>query len=139
MDTLLFDGMLVPQQVQNDVAIAAEDVDAANEISVEPTPPSPTPATTPPHQQELIPAPSQVKSTLPPSPHHSPIAQPSSPPPQQPPSHDAEISMTLLNTLGCIQTWGKIFELDVDEDVTLEEVDVEKDAEVQGMFPESQA
>nr|GEW65752.1 ribonuclease H-like domain, reverse transcriptase, RNA-dependent DNA polymerase [Tanacetum cinerariifolium] len=32
--TLLFDGMLVPQQEHDDVAAAAEDEDAANEISV---------------------------------------------------------------------------------------------------------
>nr|GEW03060.1 hypothetical protein [Tanacetum cinerariifolium] len=91
--------MLVPQQVQDDVADATEDEDAANEISVKPTPHLPTPATTPPPQQELIPSPLQVESTPPPSPHQSPIAQPSSPPPQQPPSRDAKISMTLLNTL----------------------------------------
>nr|GFC31741.1 hypothetical protein [Tanacetum cinerariifolium] len=48
VDTPLFDGMLVPQQVQDDVADAVEDKDAANEISTEPTPPSPTPATLPP-------------------------------------------------------------------------------------------
>nr|GEV47697.1 putative ribonuclease H-like domain-containing protein [Tanacetum cinerariifolium] len=47
VDTLLFDGMSVPQQV-DDVAAATEDEDAANEISVDPTPPSPPPATTPP-------------------------------------------------------------------------------------------
>nr|GEX96490.1 hypothetical protein [Tanacetum cinerariifolium] len=46
VDTPLFDGMLVPQQVHDDVA----DADA------EPTPPSPTLATTPPPQQELIPS-----------------------------------------------------------------------------------
>nr|GEZ85362.1 putative ribonuclease H-like domain-containing protein [Tanacetum cinerariifolium] len=43
VDTLLFEGMLVPQQVQYDIDAAAEDENAA-----EPTPPSPTPATTPP-------------------------------------------------------------------------------------------
>nr|GEZ51122.1 hypothetical protein [Tanacetum cinerariifolium] len=82
VDTSLFDGMLVPQKVQDDVDDAAEDEDVANEISVKPTPPSPTPATTPPPQQEIIPSPSQVASTPPPSPHQSPITQPSSPPPQ---------------------------------------------------------
>nr|GEU79983.1 putative ribonuclease H-like domain-containing protein [Tanacetum cinerariifolium] len=84
VDTLLFDGMLVSQQVQDDVATAAEDEDAANDKSTEPTPPSPTPVITPPPQQELIPSPSQVESTPPPSPHQTLIAQPSSPPPQQP-------------------------------------------------------
>nr|GEV92335.1 hypothetical protein [Tanacetum cinerariifolium] len=48
VDTLLFDEMLVPWLVQDDVADAAEDEDTANEISTEPTPPLPTPATTPP-------------------------------------------------------------------------------------------
>nr|GEV90560.1 uncharacterized mitochondrial protein AtMg00810-like [Tanacetum cinerariifolium] len=63
--------------------------------AAEPT--SPTPATTPPPPQELIPSSSQVASTLPLSPHQSPITLSSSPPPQQPPSHDAAISMDLLN------------------------------------------
>nr|GEY67243.1 hypothetical protein [Tanacetum cinerariifolium] len=103
MDTPLFDGMLVPQQVHDDVADAAENKDASNEISDEPTPPSPTL----PPQQELIPSPLQVESTPPPSPHQSPIAKPSSPPPQQPsqpppqqPSQPEDIShsaMALLN------------------------------------------
>nr|GEX04258.1 ribonuclease H-like domain-containing protein [Tanacetum cinerariifolium] len=74
VDTPLFDGMLVPQQVQDDdVAATTKDEDAANELSAEPTPPSPIPITTPPPQQELIPSPSQVESTPPPSPHQSPI------------------------------------------------------------------
>nr|GEW00834.1 hypothetical protein [Tanacetum cinerariifolium] len=140
---------------------SVEDEDAANDISAKPTLPSPTPATTSPPQKELILSSLQVESTLPPSPHQSPIAQPSLPPPQQPPSYDAEISMTLLNTLlDTVRTaqrfessadtvmddqedkskqWGKITELDADEDVTLEEVDAEKDAEVQGRLPESRA
>nr|GFB90463.1 hypothetical protein [Tanacetum cinerariifolium] len=42
VDTLLFDGMLVPHQVQDDVVDAADDEDAANEISTKPTPHSPT-------------------------------------------------------------------------------------------------
>nr|GEW72893.1 hypothetical protein [Tanacetum cinerariifolium] len=85
--TPLFTGMLVPQQAQ-DVEDAAEDEDAVNEVSDVPTSPSPTPATLPsPPQQEHIPSPPQAA-----------IAQPS-PPPQQQPSHNAELSMTLLNTL----------------------------------------
>nr|GEY05213.1 reverse transcriptase domain-containing protein [Tanacetum cinerariifolium] len=41
----------------------------------------------------------------------------------------------------CIQTWGKIAELDANEDVTLEIVDAEVaiDVDVQGRLPESQA
>nr|GEV31899.1 copia protein [Tanacetum cinerariifolium] len=71
VDTLLFKVMLVPQQVNDDVADA----------DVEPTPPPPTAATTQPTpQQELIPSPPQVAPTSPPSLHPSPIAQPSSPP-----------------------------------------------------------
>nr|GEV43098.1 hypothetical protein [Tanacetum cinerariifolium] len=98
VDTLLFDGMLVPQQVNDDVA----DADA------EPTSPSPTPATTLTPQQ----VPSQ-----PPSPHQSPIASPSSPPPQQPPFHDAAISMDLLNQLleTCATLTKKVGDLEQDK------------------------
>nr|GEW51230.1 putative ribonuclease H-like domain-containing protein [Tanacetum cinerariifolium] len=71
--------------------IAADDVPAAD---VEPTPPLPTPAITPPPSQEL-PSTSQVAPTPPPS----PIAPPSSPPPQPQPSQPTTISMELLNTL----------------------------------------
>nr|GEX02542.1 helicase-like transcription factor CHR28 [Tanacetum cinerariifolium] len=60
--------MLVPQQVQ-DVENVAEDEDNTNEVSVKPTPPSPTPATPPPPQHKPIPSPPQAES-----------AQPSSPP-----------------------------------------------------------
>nr|GEX84966.1 hypothetical protein [Tanacetum cinerariifolium] len=69
VDTPLFEGMLVPQQVQVDIDAAEEDEDAA-----EPTPH--TPATTSLTQQELIPLTSQVAPTPPPSPHQSPIAPP---------------------------------------------------------------
>nr|GEY60792.1 hypothetical protein [Tanacetum cinerariifolium] len=95
VDTPLFDGMLVPQQVHDDVVDDIADVVA--DADAEPTLPTPIPATTPPTQQELILSSLQVESTLPPSPHPSPIAQPSSPPPQQPPSHNVAISMDLLN------------------------------------------
>nr|GEY67862.1 hypothetical protein [Tanacetum cinerariifolium] len=98
MDTLLFDGILVPQQVYDDIDAAAEDKDAA-----EPTLPSPTPATPPPPppQQQLISSPPQVVPTPPLLPHQSSIAQPSSPPQQQPlqPSHTTDISIDFLNTL----------------------------------------
>nr|GEX39055.1 ribonuclease H-like domain, reverse transcriptase, RNA-dependent DNA polymerase [Tanacetum cinerariifolium] len=52
-----------------------------------------------------------------------------------------EIFVELARIGGCIQTGGKIAELDADEDVTLEEVvaEVAKDAEVQGRLEESQA
>nr|GEW16286.1 hypothetical protein [Tanacetum cinerariifolium] len=161
VDTPLFVGMLVPQQA-HDVADAAEDEDAVNEVSDEPTSPSPIPATPPPlpPQQEHITSPPQVATAS------------LSPPPQQPPSHVVEISTTLLNTL--LETCatltkqvanldqdkiaqaivitklkqredafkqGGIAELNENEDVTLEEVDAEitKDADVQGRLEESQA
>nr|GEU63816.1 ribonuclease H-like domain-containing protein [Tanacetum cinerariifolium] len=88
--TPLFDAMLVPQQVHDDIAEVEEDED--NEVSVALTSPSPIPATTPPPppQQEHIPSLPQAQS-----------APPSSPPQQQPTQH-ADISnssMTLLNKL----------------------------------------
>nr|GEU76884.1 hypothetical protein [Tanacetum cinerariifolium] len=86
VDTPLFDGMLVPQQVQ-DVEDATEDEDADNEVSAEPTPPSSTPAT---------PSPTPTQEHIPSSPQAQ-TAQPSSPPPQT--LQTNEISMTLLNTL----------------------------------------
>nr|GEV28469.1 hypothetical protein [Tanacetum cinerariifolium] len=140
VDTPLFDGMLVPQHVPDDVANDVANVIA--DADAKPTLLSPTPATTPPTQQELIPSFSQVESTPPPSPHQSPIAQLSSPPPQQTPSHNAKISIDLLNQL--LETWeegGGIAKLDADEDVTLEEVaaEVAKDADVKGRLEESQA
>nr|GEY81806.1 hypothetical protein [Tanacetum cinerariifolium] len=96
VDTLLFEEMLVPQQVQDDIDADVKDED---EDVVEPTPPLPTPATTPPPpQQEIISLPPQVTPTPPPSPHQSPIAPPSSPPQPQP-SQTTDISMDLLNTL----------------------------------------
>nr|GEV81925.1 hypothetical protein [Tanacetum cinerariifolium] len=129
------------QQVNIDAAAEDEDV-------VEPT--SLTHATTPPPPpQELIPSSSQVAPTLPPSPHHSPITQPSSPPQQQPtqPSQTTDISMDFLNTLRLEKknklkaSGGEIAEIDADEDVTLEEVTakVAKDTDVQGRLEETQA
>nr|GEZ86844.1 hypothetical protein [Tanacetum cinerariifolium] len=107
VDTPLFKGMLVPQQVADDVA--ADDIAdvATDDVTVVVA--------------------EDVALTLPPS----LIAQPSSPTPQQQPSqpsHDAAISTDLLNTL--FETWGIIAKIDADKDVILEEVDAEKDAEV---------
>nr|GEV95555.1 hypothetical protein [Tanacetum cinerariifolium] len=115
VDTPLFEGMLVPQQVHDNVADDVADVVA--DADAEPTPPSPTPATTPLTQQELIPSSSQVESTPLPSPHQSSIAQPSSPPPQEPPSHDAAISMDLLNQLleTCATLTKKVGDLEQDK------------------------
>nr|GEV82076.1 hypothetical protein [Tanacetum cinerariifolium] len=112
VDTPLFEGMLVPQQVQVGIDAGAEDEDV-----VEPT--SPTPGTTPTPPQELIPSTSQVSSTPPPSPHQSPIAQPSLPPQQQPsqPLHTTNISMDLLNTLleTCTTLTRKVKNLEQDK------------------------
>nr|GEV10376.1 retrovirus-related Pol polyprotein from transposon TNT 1-94 [Tanacetum cinerariifolium] len=98
--TPLFEGMIVAHQA-NDVAdegVAGVDVDVVPVAAVEPSIPSPTPTTQPPPPSQELPSTSQVLPTLPPS----PIAEPSSPP-QQPqplqPTHDAEISMDLLQTL----------------------------------------
>nr|GEY19646.1 hypothetical protein [Tanacetum cinerariifolium] len=161
VDTPLFEGMLVPQQAADDVDDVVVDdiaVDVVADVDTEPTPPLPTPTTTPPPQQE-------VTSTPPPLPHQFLIAKPSSPPPQQQPSHDATISIDLLNTL--LETYttltrkvkaleqdkiakaleitklkqrvrrlGKKNKLKVSglkrlrKDVTLEEVDAARDAEV---------
>nr|GEY48976.1 hypothetical protein [Tanacetum cinerariifolium] len=77
VDTPLFDGMFMPQQVQ-DVEDAVEDEDDDNEVSAKPTPPSLKHVTLPPSPtQEPIPSPPQAES-----------AQPSSPPQQQPSQTD---------------------------------------------------
>nr|GEW09958.1 hypothetical protein [Tanacetum cinerariifolium] len=114
VETHLFEGMIVAQQV-DDVAdevadgvdvddvpgvdvddVPGVDVDDVPTADAEPTLPSPTPTTQPPPQE--LPSTSQVALTQPPS----PITQPSSSPQQQQPSqptHDAEISLDLLHTL----------------------------------------
>nr|GEU99185.1 hypothetical protein [Tanacetum cinerariifolium] len=96
-----------------------------------------------------------------PTPPPSPIAQPSSPPQQQQqPLQPTTISMDLLNSLleTCTAltmrvenleqdkiaqaleiTRGIIAYIDADKDVTLEEVEVEKNADVQRRLEESQA
>nr|GEX96967.1 hypothetical protein [Tanacetum cinerariifolium] len=91
VDTPSFEGILVPQPVNDDVA---DDVVAD---AAEPT--LPTPATTPPHPQELILSTLQVTPTSPPSPHQSLIAPASSPLQQQQHSQTTNISTELLNTL----------------------------------------
>nr|GEV25645.1 hypothetical protein [Tanacetum cinerariifolium] len=120
VDTPLFEGMLVLQQVNDYVAddVADDIADVVANADAEPTPPSPTPATTPSlPQQVLISSPPQVASTPPPSPHQSHIAPPSSPPPQQPPSYDATIPMELLNQLleTCATLTKKVCDLEQDK------------------------
>nr|GEW00709.1 hypothetical protein [Tanacetum cinerariifolium] len=147
VDTPLFEGMLVPQQVQVDIYAAAEDEDVA-----EPTPP--TPATTPPTQQELIPSTSQDK-----------IAQAFEITRLKQRVRKLEkktkLKASRLTRLRKVRTaqrvkssadtvmddqedaskQGEIDEIDADEDVTLEEVaaKVTKNANVQGRLEESQA
>nr|GEZ64610.1 uncharacterized mitochondrial protein AtMg00810-like [Tanacetum cinerariifolium] len=113
VNTPLFKGMLVQQQATNDVDdVVTDDViaDVVAKDVVEPTIPSSTPTTPPPPQE--LPSTSQVA----PTPPLSPIAQPSSPPKQPQPSQSTTISM--------------VVDIDVDKDVTLEEVDAVKDAKV---------
>nr|GEZ63472.1 hypothetical protein [Tanacetum cinerariifolium] len=122
-NTPLFDGMLVPQQAADNVDdvvadnILAEDVadgvvdvfiadDVADVVAhtpAEPTPPSPTPTTTP-------------------------------PPPQQEDKIAQALEITKLKQrvkrLEKRNKGGIIAEIDVDKDVTLEEVDAAMDAEV---------
>nr|GEY65703.1 hypothetical protein [Tanacetum cinerariifolium] len=113
--------MLVPQQllddVIDDVVDDVADVVVVVDVDAEPTPPSHTPTTTPPTQQEIIPLSSQIKSTPPLSPHQSLIAQPSSPLPQQPLSHDVAISMDLLKQLleTCATLTKKVGDLEQDK------------------------
>nr|GEV42522.1 uncharacterized mitochondrial protein AtMg00810-like [Tanacetum cinerariifolium] len=106
VDTLLFDGMLVPQQVQDVVEAAAENENDDNEVSVEPTPPSPTPVTPPPSPiQEHIPSPPQAQTVQP------------SLPPQPQPSKTAYISLTLLSQLleTCTTLTKKVANLEQDK------------------------
>nr|GEU62343.1 uncharacterized mitochondrial protein AtMg00810-like [Tanacetum cinerariifolium] len=141
VETPMFEGMIVAQQA-NDVAdevAAGVDVDDVPIAAAKLTLPSPTPTTQPPPPPQALPSTSQVIPTSP----SSPIAQPSSPLQQPQPTHDVKISLDLLHTL--LETWGIIELIDVDNDVTLEEVKVDKNDEVeentyvQGRPEESQA
>nr|GEU29429.1 hypothetical protein [Tanacetum cinerariifolium] len=125
VDTTLFEGMLMPQQV-SDVAtddVANKVADVVAEDAAEPTPPSPTPAITPPPPQQ------KVTYTPPLSPHQSPIAQPSLPPPQQ---NTLLETCTILTIKEDASKQGvKIAKIDADEDVTLEEVAIEVPKDVE--------
>nr|GEV94756.1 hypothetical protein [Tanacetum cinerariifolium] len=124
VDTPLFERMLVPQQVPNDVTDVVADSDA------KPTPPLPTPATTPPTQQELIPSSLQDK-----------IAQAIEITKLKQRVRKFEKKRKLKASGLKRLRKGEIAELDADEDVTLEEVAVEvtNDADTQGRLEESQA
>nr|GEY97419.1 retrotransposon protein, putative, Ty1-copia subclass [Tanacetum cinerariifolium] len=95
VDTPLFEGMLVDQQVADEGDIA-RDVSAAHgevpTIVEEPSIPSPTPPTPPPQPPQDIPLTSQVQ----PTPPQSPQVQPPSPQPQPQPQQDAGFPMNLL-------------------------------------------
>nr|GEW96361.1 hypothetical protein [Tanacetum cinerariifolium] len=161
--TPLFEGMIVEQQIDKGDAkvnvddvptagVAAEGVVSAADDVVpiaveEPSITSPTPPT-PPSQDQ--PSTSQVQLTSP----QSPQAQPQSSQHQPQPSHDAEISMdllqNLLETCTTLTRRGRmIADMDTDVDVTLKDVavdvkdgqdaEMEESADVQGRQAESQA
>nr|GEU96320.1 hypothetical protein [Tanacetum cinerariifolium] len=88
-----------------------------NEVSAEPIPPSPTPATSPPPlQQEHIPSPPPPQEEHIPSPPQAEFAQPS-PPSEQQPSQTTKISMNLLNQLleTCTTLTKKVANLEQDK------------------------
>nr|GEW35025.1 ribonuclease H-like domain-containing protein [Tanacetum cinerariifolium] len=149
VETPLFEGMIVAQQSDDvaDKGAVGVDVDAVPTAASEPSIPSPTPTTQPPPPSQELPSTSQVIPTPPPL----PIAQSSSIPQQQQhsqPTHDAENSMDLLHTLleTCKNLTKKVEALermhpnrgiieliDADKDVSLENVESEKDADVLSM------
>nr|GEV79067.1 hypothetical protein [Tanacetum cinerariifolium] len=111
VDTPLFEGMIVAQQVDESAAeVNVDDVPTAG-VAYEgyanvnadvvltagdgPSIPSPPPPTQPPPPSQDVPFTSQVQSTPPPS----PIDQPSSPQQHPQPSQDAKILMDLLHNL----------------------------------------
>nr|GEW24468.1 retrovirus-related Pol polyprotein from transposon TNT 1-94 [Tanacetum cinerariifolium] len=155
VDTRLFEGMIVAQQVDegaakvnvDDVPTAGVAAEGAASVNVDDVPavvdeqsiPSPTPHTQPPQPSQDIPSTSQVHPTPPPSLTTQP------PPPQQQlqPSHDAEMSMDLLNTLldtcTTLTRRGRIIaDMDANEDVTLKDVaDIAKEVVVDVEIEES--
>nr|GEX54616.1 retrovirus-related Pol polyprotein from transposon TNT 1-94 [Tanacetum cinerariifolium] len=155
VDTPLFEGMIVAQQVDEGAAevnvddvptagVAGEGAASVNVDDVlaavdEQSIPSPTPPTQPQQPSQDIPFTSQVHPTLPPS----PTTQPPSPQQQPQPSHDAEMSMDLLNTLLDTYTTltrrGRIIaNMDANEDVTLKDVaDIAKEVVIDVEIEES--
>nr|GEY97357.1 hypothetical protein [Tanacetum cinerariifolium] len=124
VETPLFASMLVQLQPQ------AEEVEEEVEMPIASAPPSPTNAPSPPLQY-----PTPTSHATPPQ------AQPSTPhasTPQEQPTITSESSMSLLTTLmeTCATLSKKIAAIDLDEDITL--VDVEKDEEVVSMDAEPQ-
>nr|GEU77941.1 L10-interacting MYB domain-containing protein-like [Tanacetum cinerariifolium] len=119
VDTPLFDGMLVPQQVQ-DVKDVAEDEDDHNEVSAESTLPLPTPVTPlpSPTQEHTCATLTKKVSNL----EEDKIAQ--------------AIEITKLKQR---VRRGKITKLDADKDVTIVDAEEDMDADVHGRLEESQA
>nr|GEX66868.1 ribonuclease H-like domain-containing protein [Tanacetum cinerariifolium] len=133
VETSLFEGMLVAQQVDEGVdesddavheegvptvGVAAEGVVSAADDVVptddeEPSIPYPTPPTPPPQPSQDVPSISQVQPTPPPS----LIDQPQSPQPQPQPSHDVGISMNLLQNLmdTCTTLTRRVKHLELDK------------------------
>nr|GEU81304.1 hypothetical protein [Tanacetum cinerariifolium] len=111
VDTPLFEGMIVAQQVDESAAeVDVDDVPAADvadegaaSVNVdlvltaveEPSIPSPPPNTQPPPTSQDVPSTSQIQPTPPPS----LIVQPPSPQQQPQPLQDAEMSVDLLHNL----------------------------------------
>nr|GEZ90186.1 hypothetical protein [Tanacetum cinerariifolium] len=93
------------------VVSAAEDV--VPTVEEEPSIPSPTPPTPPPQPSHDIPSTSQVQ----PTPPQSPQAQPQSPQPQPQPSHDAGISVNLLQEVmdTCTALTRRVEHLELDK------------------------
>nr|GEV19444.1 hypothetical protein [Tanacetum cinerariifolium] len=154
VETPLFEGMIVEQQVDegadevhdDDVpdvgVIVVGDVSAADDVVPtdveEPSIPSSTPPTPPPQPSQDQPSTSQVQFTPP----QSPQAQSQSPPHQPQPSHNARVSMDLLQNDKIRHMYNPykkrrmIADMDADVDVILEdakEVTVEKSADVLSM------
>nr|GEU32965.1 hypothetical protein [Tanacetum cinerariifolium] len=122
VETPLFVGILVPQQAVDDVANVVAD-DVVTKDVAEPTLPSPTPTTQPPPPQELL-STSQVRTAQ---------------------RIESSTDIVIDDQEDASKQEGIIAELDADKDVTLEEVDtakdaeIEKNADVQGRQEESQA
>nr|GEY46611.1 retrovirus-related Pol polyprotein from transposon TNT 1-94 [Tanacetum cinerariifolium] len=134
VDTPLFDGMLVQQQVQT-VKDAVEDQDDVNEVSAEPTLPSPTPVTPPPSPtQEHIPSPPQAQTET-----CATLTKQVANLNQDKIAQAIEITK-LKQRVGrrMHPNRGEITELDADEDVTLVDAEEDINADVQGRLAESQ-
>nr|GEV82397.1 hypothetical protein [Tanacetum cinerariifolium] len=164
VDTPLFEGMLVPHQVNDVVTDDVADVttdDVADEVAedaAEPTPPSLTPAITPPPPPQDLPSTSQIAQAL-------EITKLKQRVRKLKKKRKLKVSgLKRLSKIGTAQRvessadtvmddqedaskQGKIDELDADEDVTLEEVAAvskgaevaKKDADAQGRLEEFQA